>query len=152
MIIPQMPNPAKPKKQSWVKALRKVAGKVDENTIFVGHSLGVITILRFLETLDRRQIVGGTISVAGRIVKRETFHPLNHFFIPPLQWKKIKNNGKFIGIYSADDSVVSLRDAQEFKKNLRAKLIIEKNRGHFSHEDKVFKLPSLLKAISDILS
>ena len=152
VLIPQMPNPARPKKQSWVNKLKKVAGKIDENTVFVGHSLGVITILRFLETLERKQKIGGAISVAGRIVKRKTFHPLNHFFTPPLQWKKIKDRGKFVGIYSYDDPVVSLRDGKEFKKNLNAKLIIEKNKGHFSREDKVFKLPSLLKAISDILS
>ncbi|MEK7553404.1 MAG: alpha/beta hydrolase [Patescibacteria group bacterium] len=38
--IPAMPEPAEPKIEAWVSHLAKVVGDVDENTFFVGHSIG----------------------------------------------------------------------------------------------------------------
>src|SRR3989338_3050206 len=49
VIVPEMPNTSKPKINEWVSHLKKVIGKLDENTYFVGHSMGNQTIMRYLE-------------------------------------------------------------------------------------------------------
>ena len=49
---PQMPHAAEPKVGEWLSFLREYVGKPDEQTYFVGHSLGCIAIARYLETLS----------------------------------------------------------------------------------------------------
>src|SRR4030067_1715780 len=63
--VPAMPNSAEPKQARWLPYLQTVVGKVDKNTFMVGHSLGCITILRFLEQLPKKESIGGAILVAG---------------------------------------------------------------------------------------
>ena len=58
ITIPQMPNSDYPEYSEWLKTIQKVAGEVDENTYLIGHSLGCITILRYLEGLkEEKKIV-----------------------------------------------------------------------------------------------
>src|SRR3989344_3577618 len=49
VIVPEMPNTSEPKINAWVSYLKKVVGKLDEETYFIGHSIGCQTIMRFLE-------------------------------------------------------------------------------------------------------
>ncbi len=53
--MPTMPNSAHPELKDWLSHLRKEIGKVDENTYFVGHSLGPIAILKFFGNSRRRK-------------------------------------------------------------------------------------------------
>ncbi len=62
--VPAMPDTMHPTLESWLVHLKKVTGEPNENTYFVGHSLGVITILRYLESLEDKK-VGGIVLVAG---------------------------------------------------------------------------------------
>ena len=65
VIVPAMPNTMNPTMNAWVPHLSKTAGIPDQDAYFVGHSVGCITILRYLETLQNNQKVGGTVLVAG---------------------------------------------------------------------------------------
>ncbi|MFH1402612.1 MAG: alpha/beta hydrolase [Patescibacteria group bacterium] len=49
VVVPKMPEAEKPDIQAWISHLNNVAGEVDENTFFVGHSIGCQAILRFVE-------------------------------------------------------------------------------------------------------
>lgn len=60
-----MPHTDHPKMQAWVRHLKKVVGTPDKDCYFVGHSLGCITILLYLESLHGNQEVGGVVLVAG---------------------------------------------------------------------------------------
>lgn len=155
VFVPRMPNPARPEKSSWVEELKRVVGIPDENTVLVGHSLGAITILRYIETLKQNQKIGGAVFVAGRAMGRKTFGgrygKISSFFQSPINWRKIKRRcKKFTGIYSTDDPVVSTENGRLLKRKLGAKLILARNKGHFSRSDKVYKLPVALSAVADI--
>ncbi len=63
VIAPEMPDTDAPAIEKWMERLRFVVGIVDENTYFIGHSIGCQSVMRFLETSDA--IVGGAIFVAG---------------------------------------------------------------------------------------
>lgn len=148
VAILHLPNPQKPKKKLWVTSIKSAIKRPNQNIFLVGHSLGSIAILRYLETLKHDEMIGGVINVAGRLIKRKgnSKHPTANFFSDSIHWKKIKKHcNTFVGIYSIDDPIVSLENGYKFRKNLNAKLIILKNKGHFTREDKVFKLPVLLK-------
>ena len=48
--------------------LAQLVGEPDEQTFFVGHSIGCQTILRYLESLPADKKVGGAVFVAGWFV------------------------------------------------------------------------------------
>lgn len=58
-----MPDTANPKIKKWVSELEKQVSELDENTYFVGHSIGCQTIMRYLENKETRKI-GGILFVA----------------------------------------------------------------------------------------
>lgn len=147
--VPRMPNPAAPEVKKWVAMITQVIGTPDGRTILVGHSLGVIALLRYLETLQRGAGVAGLISVAGRVIgKPYKRYGVSSFFQSPIRWNILKRRAqKFIGIYSIDDPLVSTENGRILEHKLGAKLILERNKGHFSRADKVFKLPVVLRAV-----
>lgn len=63
--IPPMPDTENPNMKPWVNHLAKIVGTPDKNCYFIGHSLGCITILRYLESLKTNQKIGGAVLVAG---------------------------------------------------------------------------------------
>jgi predicted alpha/beta hydrolase family esterase len=137
VVVPEMPDTHLPKLSSWLPKLQEVAGKPDKDLFLVGHSLGCITILRYLEILKQNEKVGGVILVAGftddlRYV--DTIEDeLQNFFETPILWDKIKTKTKnFVAIHSDNDPNVSLKYADVFKEKLRAKIIIKNKMGHFS--------------------
>ena len=66
-------------------------------------------------------------------------------------WEKIKSRAdKFIGVFSDDDPVVPISDAEIFEKNLGAKIIIEHGKEHFSGSSGIKELPSALGAVLEI--
>lgn len=150
VFVPSMPNTKHPKMKPWIKHLTKVVGKPDENCYFVGHSLGCITILRYLETLKKGQKVGGVVLVAG-FTSNLGYKDLESFFKKPINWNKIKAKcKKFIAIHSDNDPYVSLHYGEFFKEKLNAELIIEHNKKHFSGDDGIFVLPVALKSVLKI--
>ena len=94
---PAMPDTATPTLEKWLQHLKKVVGTPDEDCYFVGHSLGCITILRYLESLPEDQIVGGVVLVAGFSSNLEYDgykNELLSFFETPVLWEKIKSQCK----------------------------------------------------------
>jgi predicted alpha/beta hydrolase family esterase len=144
--VPAMPNTQHPRMNAWINHLKKVVGTPDKNCYFVGHSVCCIKILRYLETINVK--VGGVVMVAG-FATGLGYEDLESFFEKPINWKKIKLNcKKFVAIHSDNDPYVSLHYGTDiFKDKLNANLIIEHNKGHFSTDKNVTKLPSALQAV-----
>ena len=53
-----MPNTKYPKMDEWILELKKQVIDLDENTYFVGHSIGCQAIMRYLESVDVKKIGG----------------------------------------------------------------------------------------------
>ena len=150
VFAPAMPDTATPTMEKWVSFLSEIVGNPDEQTYFVGHSLGCITILRYLETLkdkDNEQI-GGAILVAGfgSDLEYEGYKgELSSFFRTPVDWKKVKKHcQQFVAIHSTDDPWVPIKHNKLFQDNLGAKSIIQENMKHFSGDDGTMELPVVL--------
>ena len=88
VFVPQMPNADQPKINEWLAHLREIVGRPGENTYFVGHSLGVTAILRYLESLEAEEKISGAILVAG-VAKSIGIKELENFFINPFDYEKI---------------------------------------------------------------
>lgn len=152
VIVPAMPDSANPKMDTWLSHLNKLVGEPDKDTYFVGHSLGCITILRYLESLSKNQVIGGAVLVAG-FTSNLGFEELDNFFPSLVDWDKIKPHcSKFVAIHSDNDPYVSLHYSDFFKDNLGAEIIVEHNMKHFSGDDGVNELPAALESVLKISS
>lgn len=153
VYVPLMPNSAEPRIKAWVSRLSKVVGDADENTFFVGHSIGCQTILRYLENLPADKKVGGAIFVAGwftlmNLETEEEKEIAKSWLEIPIDCKKVKQRTKnFLAIFSDNDNVVPSDNKKFFKQRLGAKITIEHGKGHFSGSDGVKKLPRVLEAV-----
>jgi hypothetical protein len=153
--VPAMPEPLRPKIETWVDFLREQIGQPDEDTILFGHSIGAQTALRYLETLGEGEKVGKAVFLAGWVHLSENANEDEEDILTakpwletPIDWGKVKQRaGSFVGIFSADDPLVPLSDAEIFKDKLGARIIIEKDKGHLSGSDGITELPSALEAI-----
>ncbi|MDO8560374.1 MAG: alpha/beta fold hydrolase [bacterium] len=144
--VPAMPAPHTPKLSDWLQTLRETVGRVDEKTIFIGHSLGCYAILKFLENPPSEQVAGGAVLVAG--FRALNIPVLNVFYAPPLDWTVIKAHaGKIIAIHSDHDPYVPLAKGEEFRQQLGAQLHVLTGYRHFSGSEGVTELPAALDAV-----
>ncbi len=124
-----MPHTDNPVVSEWLGAIKKAVGTVDEDTYFVGHSLGCISICRFLEQQNNK--AGGVVLVAG--FKELKVPELLEFGKDPIDFeslnKKIKHR---VTVASDDDDMVPAKRTHDFALALDSKEIIEHNQEHFT--------------------
>jgi predicted alpha/beta hydrolase family esterase len=149
-----MPDSSTPTLEKWLPHLLKIVGTPDENCYFVGHSLGCITILKFLETLGENQKVGGTIFVAGfsQDLEYDGYKKeLASFFKKPLDWENVKKHcKKFVTIHSSNDPWVNIKHLDIFLDKLGAEAIKLNGMKHFSGDDGINELPIVLDKLIKI--
>lgn len=154
-----MPDTANPKIKEWISELEKQVSELDENTYFVGHSIGCQTIMRYLEKQDVKNI-GGILFVAPwldllpeAVSDEESYNIAQPWLNNPIDFEKIKNStNKITCIFSDDDYFVALEQERKFKEILNAKTIIVKEKGHISAEDGVEELEDIYNALIDIIN
>lgn len=146
-----MPNTACPKIDEWVGTLNSKVDFLNDETYFIGHSIGCQTILRYLETKEITKI-GGILFVAPwldllpeAIEDEESYNTAQPWINTPIDFEKIKQFTNNINcIFSDDDYFVSIEQEKEFKNKLNAKTKIVNNKGHISQDDNVYELQEIL--------
>lgn len=145
-----MPHPEQPKVAEWVATLKDAVGRPNENTYFVGHSLGCVAVVRYIVQLAKKAQVGGCVFVAG-FSGNLTIPEIEEFYSLPLDMEKARIHcSKFVAIFSDNDEYVPMERSLEFQKALGAKAILERGKGHFSKGDGVTALPSVFKSIIEM--
>ncbi len=154
VFVPEMPNSNKPKINEWVSHLSRIAGKVDENTYFIGHSIGCQTIMRYLEKLDEKDMTGEYIFIAGwfnldNMESDEEKEIANPWIKNKINLKRVKNIVKEIKVYLSSNEFYGLvgENTKIFKEKLSAKVIIEKDMGHFTDEEGKEKLSKFVSKL-----
>ena len=156
----KMPNPSKPEIKSWVNFLKKSIKCLDENTYFIGHSVGCQAVLRYIESLKDKQKIGGIVLIApwmhlDKTTIEEEGEEVKEIARPwmetPINFNKIKSRIKnAVCIFSDNDPYVPLIDSKIFKKKLNAKIIIEHGKYHFDPYHKIKKLESVVDSLLKI--
>lgn len=150
VIIPEMPNSDEPEIEAWVKKTEETV-RLGEKTILVGHSIGCQTILRYLERLDDNKKVKAVVFVAPWLSLKNKALPdekskkiAKPWLETPIDFEKVRKHcDNFITIFSTNDPFVSVSQCDEFQRRLESKIIILKDRGHFTEDDgekRVFKI------------
>ena len=159
VYIPQLPEPSKPRIYNWVPALAQTVGTPDDQTFFVGHSMGCQTIARYLESLQDNLKVGGVVFVAGFLTRLAGLEDddivrdvSSHWMNSPLDLARVKSHiTKSTAIFSNNDPFVPLDNQDAFRDQLGSKIIIVPNAGHFSgSRDQCFQLPIVLEKLLEI--
>jgi uncharacterized protein len=143
-----------PKIKPWVAQLQEAVGTIDAETYFVGHSIGCQVIIRYLAQQKKR--CGGAVFVGGwfqlmpdatptaddrRIAKPWLFDPIDFAAVK-------KNLATSVAILSDDDPFVPLAPNKAvFTNVLKSKVIVERKKGHFTKEDGVTAMPSVVKEL-----
>ncbi len=154
--VPAMPDTDNPKIEAWTEHLQKIVGECDGNTYFVGGSIGCQAIMRYLEKIPESEKCGGIVFVAGWITltgleDEEERFVSSSWVNTPIDFEKVKRHAKkIVCLFSDNDPYVPAENWDIFSKNLDAEIIIEKNKGHFTEEDRVTELPAALEAVLKI--
>ena len=153
-----MPNTNEPKINEWVSYLDKQIDNLDENTYFIGHSIGCQTIMRYLQTKDICKI-GGILFVAPwldlldyAIEDEESYSIAKPWLEESINFEKIKEFTTNINcIFSDNDYFVSLEQKDKFERLLDANTIVVNNKGHISQDDDVYELKEILDETNKML-
>jgi uncharacterized protein len=131
-VAPQMSEI--PSLESWQNTLKPLADVSPKNTILVGHSIGSVNILRYLETSTATEKFPLLVLVAPPAFSLG-YEALSSFFATPFNFEKIKSRvKKVVVIITLQDSVLGdpMKHADVYLKNLDAKVIILHKGGHFA--------------------
>lgn len=153
VFTPAMPNSNEPRVAAWVPYLAEQVGAPNRETYFVGHSIGCLTILKYLETIAGP--IGGAVFVAGWFSLTPEATPTateqeiaRRWLEQPIDFARVKRTtSNFTALFSNDDPDVPIENAQLFQDKLGAEVIIESGKGHFSEDDGIRELPSAFDAV-----
>lgn len=155
IVAPEMPNPDEPEINSWVSCLGNIAEDYNENTIFIGHSIGCQTIMRFLEKYNKK--AKGAIFVSGWLelinLEDEAAEKIAKPWIEtPINFEKVKNNiGKSIVLLGSNDQwVVADKTKKDFEEKLNSEVEIIPNSGHITSDDGFGPFPKLIEEIEKL--
>jgi len=149
--VPTMPNTSEPKINDWVNHLKKVVGKLDNETYFIGHSIGCQAIMRFLEKENYNGQLGNVVFVAGwfkldNLEGKEVEAIANPWIDISIDFNKIKPKLSKLSVFLSTNEPYGFieENSKTFKDGLGAKITTLKDRGHFTADDGVNKLPEIL--------
>jgi predicted alpha/beta hydrolase family esterase len=127
---------------------------IDENTIFIGHSLGCVTALLYV--LERNIKIKGTILVSGFINENpldKQPEVLQEFIDEPLNISKIKSLIPSRTVITAiDDDIVPTQISQNTAHELDANLLVLSSGKHFIARDGYTDFPVLLNEIQKLMN
>ncbi len=150
--VPAMPNTNEPKLEEWLPYLQKTIGTPDEDKYLVGHSLGCPTILRYLESLDENQEVGGALLVAGFAEPLPHLPELDSFTASVWKDNHIRSRTKQLTILNSDDDeAVPFFNAEHVRDRFNAKLVTVHDAGHINEKAGFKEVPFVLKELKDMM-
>ncbi|MEK7646265.1 MAG: alpha/beta hydrolase [Patescibacteria group bacterium] len=149
----EMPNSHSPTVDAWVNHLESVVMYPDENTFFIGHSIGCQAIFRYIQAPEITD-VGGVVCIApwltlAKLETEEDKDIARPWLENPINFAQIKKVlKKATLIFSDNDTEVSLAENRDlFAAKLDAQVIVESGKGHFTESDGVKELPVAIEEL-----
>ncbi|MBS3106876.1 serine hydrolase family protein [Candidatus Woesearchaeota archaeon] len=149
VYAPQFPTPENQSLDSWGKAFQPFLGKINEETIFVGHSLGPAFILHILQNLHVEIRASFFVSSFISPLGIERFDSVNRtFYGQDFHWQAIKHHCRdFCLFHGEDDPYVPVEKAEELNSHLHGELILLEKGGHLNAESGFMEFQQLLEKI-----
>ena len=153
VFIPKFSTPKNQSLENWMKVFEKYLDEIDENTIFIGHSLGPAFILSVLEQINVKVKACFFVSPFLGKIGNSDFDTINESFVcKEFAWKKIKNNcSEFFTYFGDNDPYLKLTDAIVISEALDCEINIVENGGHLNENAGFKEFPMILKDIKSII-
>ncbi|NTV31137.1 hypothetical protein HGA91_04150 [candidate division WWE3 bacterium] len=151
--IPEMPNTQAPDISEWIRTLHRIIPVPDERITLIGHSIGSQAILRYLATFFTPLTLGGVILVTPWLnLTQAATQGVEQIAAPwlttPINMGRIRSHRiRYTAIFSDNDPFVPITDAEIFRYQLGAKIVVEKSAGHMTTQDNIVEVPSVLEAV-----
>lgn len=149
VILLEMPDSSNPIKKDWLSYLDKHILELNQNTIVIGHSLGCITSLLYLQ--NKMLQIKGVVLVSG-FVEKSPIPELDGFMTDELDYALLKQLIiSRISITAKDDDIVPYLYTVEMSKKLESTLIVLDEGKHFLDRDGYYELPVVLECIKRMI-
>ena len=147
--ILNMPNSQNPKLNEWIVYMDNSIKEYDENTIFIGHSLGCVTILNFLSNNSSKKIKG--LFLISGFIEDTPIPELLEFVKPELNYDEIiKLTRNRLVISAKDDDIINYEYSQVLAERLESKFILLDKGKHFIDRDNFTEFPLLIGEVKKI--
>ena len=153
MRIPDLPGANDPHLEPWLEEIEEAVKEMDENTIFIGHSLGCITAIRYV--LRKGIKIKGAIFVSGFMgenpmeVQKDG---LSEFVNGEIDVEQVKRLiPKRIMLTATNDDIVPWEATKEMAQRLNCELIVLSAGGHFIDRDGCTELHEVLRILEKMI-
>ena len=103
VIVPKFPTPLDQSLESWFRVFSQYEGKVNEETVLIGHSLGAAFILNYLEKANKK-IKAAILAAGFHKLLGTQYDEINKSFIDKqFNWKKIKSSCSRFFVFASDN-------------------------------------------------
>jgi len=141
-----MPNPHAPVEKEWLDFLETNITNFDDKSIFIGHSLGCVAILRFLEDKNTDNVE--SLFLVSGFVEESPISELAEFVKDNIDYSKfietIKNR---VVVSAVDDDIVPYSYSRVLAKKLNARFNLLETGMHFIDRDDFTAFPYLINLI-----
>lgn len=149
ILSPRMPNGTNARYEEWKIWFDRIIPLLNNDSIFIGHSMGGIFLAKYLSENDISRKIKATILVAAPFDDEDSEESLGDFKLPLSLSKFTKQGGTIYLVQSKDDPVVPFAQLAKYKQALpEAKTLILNNGGHFKQET----FPEIIELIKKLLS
>ncbi|MEU8919397.1 alpha/beta fold hydrolase [Kitasatospora sp. NPDC048545] len=160
VTVPRLPETGAPRLQPWREAYGEaaLAAGPAESTVLVGHSIGGVNVLRFLEQHDPE--ANGVF--AGVLLVSASAHPVGYealasFFEDEFDWERIRRSARGFRILQAMDDPVNQPDPAEhvrlFVRGLGATAVVTPTGGHYgAAPDDHVEVPEAVRLVTELLA
>ncbi len=148
VTIPALPHADQPTLDEWLTYMEPYRSQMNDQTILIGHSLGVPFLLSLLSSLD--QPVAASFLVSGFMtLPNNAYAPRMTSFIQLFDRQRLRAQcGHFEVFCGDDDPFVSIDKTRELSDFLSAPLHVIPHGGHLNAAAGYTSFPELLTAIN----
>lgn len=128
-----------------IETMKEQIGFLKSDDILLGHSLGALVILQYLEAVEMTETPRAVVLVASpwKVSKPE----LRRLFVEDLDAEVLMWKAReYVVVHSHDDKIVPFEHGEKLAQQLKARMVETQTDGHFMEE----KHPVLLEVIEEI--
>ncbi|MFF0269986.1 RBBP9/YdeN family alpha/beta hydrolase [Kribbella sp. NPDC004536] len=160
VTVPRLPDTAAPRLEPWRRTFGEavLAAGPAESTALVGHSIGAVNVLRFLEQHDpsTHGVFAGVLLVAAS-AHEVGYDELAEFFEGGFDWERIRRSARQFRVLQAMDDPVNQPDPIEhvrlFVEGLGATAVVTPTGAHFgATPDDHVEVPEIVRLVTDLLA
>ncbi|MFD8975568.1 RBBP9/YdeN family alpha/beta hydrolase [Streptomyces sp. NPDC059593] len=159
VTVPRLPETATPRPEPWRKTYGEtvLAAGPAESTVLIGHSIGAVNVLRFLEQHDPavHGVFAGVLLVAAS-AHEVGYDELAEFFEGGFDWERIRRSARNFRVLQAMDDPVNQPDPTEHVRllvqGLGATAVVTPTGGHFgATPDDHVEVPEAVRLVTELL-